>query len=892
MKASTHGFKLKRLVLITGLVFGMAACGNDDLAPPPSPPAANNAPVVSSTGITTANEDQVYTYTFAARDADADALTLAATTLPAWLVFDPATGVLSGTPLSADVGNHDVTLTVTDGTDTSSESFTIVVTAAPDQVAPIFTSTGIVAGMVGSAYSYTATAEDDNFDDLTFSASVVPAWAAFDVATAILSGTPDIAGDYDVELMVSDGTDAATQMFTITVATANVETLELSVFENAELPEWAAWTDNGGPTTIFTVPGDADRDQAMKFGPLTKPSVAGFIARAGGSSTAVNGVPFDASGIVSNGQITFELQLLADTTAPNNGWFFKVESGSGANAVEVPLSSSVESHSAPALNTWQTYTFPLSSLSGGSLNFSGIDIFMVFPSYGEAAGAEYLIDNFKIVSVEGGGDTGGGDGAVTDFEGAIESYSFSDFEGGVASVIANPDASGINPSAQVGQMVKNAGQDYAGSTLTLGSAVDIPADAVITMKVWSSRAVPVLFKLEGGPVGEITATHGGSGWEELSFDFTGVSGAGNTGVTLIFDNGTVGDAANDAANWTFYFDDIIFPVDDGGGEVGDTTVTDFEGAIESYSFSDFEGGVASVIANPDASGINPSAQVGQMVKNAGQNYAGSTLTLDSAIDIPADAMITMKVWSSRVVPVLFKLEGGPVGEITAAHGGSGWEELSFDFTGISGAGNTGVTLIFDNGTVGDAANDAANWTFYFDDITFPGTAGSAEPPVTLSTLGFDFEPDGNTGTWTVFEDTTAPLEFVANPDMTGANTSATVAKFTAPVGAANYAGTETESAPTFTLDATNSIVRIMVWKTTISDVGIKFANAAGGAQGELKISNTVVNAWEEMTFDLSGNIGLGDTSDLVDVVVFPDFIAGERTVESVVYFDNITFSAN
>jgi hypothetical protein len=586
--------------------------------------------------------------------------------------------------------------------------------------------------MVGSAYSYTATAEDDNFDDLTFSASVVPAWAAFDVATAILSGTPDIAGDYDVELMVSDGTDAATQMFTITVATANVETLELSVFENAELPEWAAWTDNGGPTTIFTVPGDADRDQAMKFGPLTKPSVAGFIARAGGSSTAVNGVPFDASGIVSNGQITFELQLLADTTAPNNGWFFKVESGSGANAVEVPLSSSVESHSAPALNTWQTYTFPLSSLSGGSLNFSGIDIFMVFPSYGEAAGAEYLIDNFKIVSVEGGVDTGGGDGAVTDFEGAIESYSFSDFEGGVASVIANPDASGINPSAQVGQMVKNAGQDYAGSTLTLGSAVDIPADAVITMKVWSSRAVPVLFKLEGGPVGEITA----------------------------------------------------------------------------------------------------------------------------------------------------------------AHGGSGWEELSFDFTGISGAGNTGVTLIFDNGTVGDAANDAANWTFYFDDITFPGTAGSAEPPVTLSTLGFDFEPDGNTGTWTVFEDTTAPLEFVANPDMTGANTSATVAKFTAPVGAANYAGTETESAPTFTLDATNSIVRIMVWKTTISDVGIKFANAAGGAQGELKISNTVVNAWEEMTFDLSGNIGLGDTSDLVDVVVFPDFIAGERTVESVVYFDNITFSAN
>jgi hypothetical protein len=108
-----------------------------------------------------------------------------------------------------------------------------------------------------------------------------------------------------------------------------------------------------------------------------------------------------------------------------------------------------------------------------------------------------------------------------------------------------------------------------------------------------------------------------------------------------------------------------------------------------------------------------------MVKNAGATFGGSTLTLASAIDIPEDAMITMKVWSQRAVDVLFKLEGGPVGEITATHSGSGWEELSFNFTGISGAGNTGVTLIFDNGTQGDAANDAVNWTFYFDDITFP-----------------------------------------------------------------------------------------------------------------------------------------------------------------------------
>ncbi|MEZ4688605.1 MAG: hypothetical protein R3B47_21835, partial [Bacteroidia bacterium] len=46
----------------------------------------------------------------------------------------------------------------------------------------------------------------------------------------------------------------------------------------------------------------------------------------------------------------------------------------------------------------------------------------------------------------------------------------------------------------------------------------------------------------------------------------------------------------------------------------------------------------------------------------------------------------------------------------------------------------------------------------------------------------DFEPNGNgaSWTWTVFEnDSNPPLEIVANPDQTGANTSATVAKFTA-----------------------------------------------------------------------------------------------------------------
>ncbi|PHK29932.1 hypothetical protein VF13_39875, partial [Nostoc linckia z16] len=58
----------------------------------------------------------------------------------------------------------------------------------------------------------------------------------------------------------------------------------------------------------------------------------------------------------------------------------------------------------------------------------------------------------------------------------------------------------------------------------------------------------------------------------------------------------------------------------------------------------------------------------------------------------------------------------------------------------------------------------------------------------------NFEPGGN-GTnysWNVFEnDTNPPLEFVANPNASGINTSSNVAKFTSLVSGNPWAGTET-----------------------------------------------------------------------------------------------------
>ncbi|WP_430467450.1 T9SS type A sorting domain-containing protein [Winogradskyella ouciana] len=159
----------------------------------------------------------------------------------------------------------------------------------------------------------------------------------------------------------------------------------------------------------------------------------------------------------------------------------------------------------------------------------------------------------------------------------------------------------------------------------------------------------------------------------------------------------------------------------------------------------------------------------------------------------------------------------------------------------------------------------------------------------------DFEISGIGGdwTWSVFEnDTSPPLEIIANPFIEGQNTSATVAKFTALQTGQPFAGCESMHGAdigSFTFDANNSTIKIMVYKSVISDVGLKFAASDSAAQPEIKVANTVTDQWEELTFDFSPYIGL--FPQVVDqIIIFPDFDNAGRTQDNIVYFDNISFS--
>jgi hypothetical protein len=305
------------------------------------------------------------------------------------------------------------------------------------------------------------------------------------------------------------------------------------------------------------------------------------------------------------------------------------------------------------------------------------------------------------------------------------------FNGGATTIIDNPDMSGINTSDLVAQMQKFPDETFGGTKLDLGAPVDFGNGEAFTVKVWSPRAVDLTFKLDEQNKERVQTHSGSSTWEELCFDFTAdTAGAPNPGLTLIFDNGTLGQADTDPANWTFFYDDIAQVAGCAGTVPRPDLPVDFEAGDDSW-FDDFGGGDADIVANPDTSGINPSATVAMLRKFDGEVFAGTTLGLANPIDYGQGEAFTVKVWASRQVPLLFKLEGTNQ-ELEINHtGSSSWEEICFDFTGLTAgqpASNGGISFIFELGTVGDAAGDPDNWTFYIDDVAQAADCGGGGGP--------------------------------------------------------------------------------------------------------------------------------------------------------------------
>ena len=89
--------------------------------------AVNDPPVISSTALTVAQPNLLYTYDVQAQDVDGDILTYSLITAPLGMTINSSSGLIQWTPTDTQVGDHPVSVVVSDGTIGTTQNFTITV---------------------------------------------------------------------------------------------------------------------------------------------------------------------------------------------------------------------------------------------------------------------------------------------------------------------------------------------------------------------------------------------------------------------------------------------------------------------------------------------------------------------------------------------------------------------------------------------------------------------------------------------------------------------------------------------------------------------------------------------------------------------------------------------
>ena len=257
----------------------------------------------------------------------------------------------------------------------------------------------------------------------------------------------------------------------------------------------------------------------------------------------------------------------------------------------------------------------------------------------------------------------------------------------------------------------------------------------------------------------------------------------------------------------------------------------------------------------------------KMIQYSNLNYQG--IDIGSEVDASSMEMLHIDIWTPDATSIdIYPLPNGvqPADErfVTKTLIPNEWNSFDIPMTEFTSQGLP-VTNLKQFKFVGSG-------TVFIDNLYFY----KAPTGIVKSSIE-DFE--GDLPSFTVFGDI-SDIEVIDNPDASGANTSAKVAKMLKSSGSEVWAGSFFDiNTP---LDLVNySKMSIKTWSPKSgATVRLKIENTANGQEFfEIDAVTTVSNSWEELTFDLSN----ADTFTYDRIVIFFDF--DKSGDDSVYYYD-------
>jgi hypothetical protein len=180
----------------------------------------NHPPVIADIAPVTVTANTPVRFTVTASDPDSDPLTYEMTMTPPGAVFNPSSRVFTWTP--QQTGNFAAQFVVSDGkTQVAKSTYITVIAANPTNHPPVITDIPPVTVVAGTPVRFTVTASDANGDLLTYTMTMAPPGAAFNPTSRVFTWTPQQAGSFTVQFLVSDGKTQVAKSTYITVTPAN-----------------------------------------------------------------------------------------------------------------------------------------------------------------------------------------------------------------------------------------------------------------------------------------------------------------------------------------------------------------------------------------------------------------------------------------------------------------------------------------------------------------------------------------------------------------------------------------------------------------------------------------------------------------------------------------------